>query len=531
MARWILLVLLALAWVSPAQAWTRAQVRDAKVDLTLGSGTSLDVSLELGVEVTGGWLERLEISGLEGLKDASQDGLTAWLTREDGTELTPEVRLKNGVVGIRLTRQDAPRRGVHRLGLKFTVASAAIIERGSVTRLEWTLPGWDAGLEQAQIRLVVPEGTRAVRDGDLAQQVTDEPFASGQRLVTFQRVHVPRETPWRVAVDLPVLPATDGNASQGVFRIGRDRSAFGWAATLVLALSLLARQGNRKRAQLAASEMVPWIAVGRFQLGYALVLWALAIWVCGFSVLWASGLLLVAACLTIERSAARPRGPTLGHFSPIGVDHFVLLRRAYARERWGIVPYFDAASALGVACTIGACAATGWHLRLGEALPDWALALSCAVAPVLSTAHVRLPRTLARRVRSLVRAAQQLRLHGVALNLVWFQANDRHEEPRLRVLPARPHHGLLRIDVLADTRPGSPALVLCAVVLADSTAQRALSAHWTGASEVHNQAGKRHAFCKAVVSLEQDIEQLLGALASHEQQAIGAWVREQSEAA
>ncbi len=531
MARWILLVSLALAWVSPAQAWTRAQVRDARVDLQLGSETSLEVALELGVEVFGGWLEQLDVSGLEGLEDAEQAGLTAWVKREDGEELTPEVRLKNGVVGIRMARKDAPRRGLHRLGLKFTLPHAAMSERGGATRLSWTLPGWEAGLEQAEIRFVVPQGARPVQDPSLAQQVSEQALGDGMLLLTFQRVHVPRETPWQVAVDLKAASGAARMGSAAMSRVGADRSQFGAAAAFVLLVSFLARQGNRKRARWGGAHMVPLLPARFPSMLAGLVLWGLGLWVSGFSVLWGALLLLASTLLCLERAVARPRGPTLGHFAPIGASDLAALQRSHLRERLGLVPFFDVTSAVGVASVLAACATLAWFLRAEKSLPFWAFALSCALVPLLSTAGARFPRTLATRVRSLLRAAESLRLSGVALNLVWFEADAQHEEPRLRVLLARPHQGLLRIDVLSDTRPGARSLVLCAVVLADSTAQRALSASWEDSFEVVNQAGKRRAYCKDVVNFEQDLEQLLQVLARHEQDAVLSWAKEQSKAA
>src|SRR6476620_7594513 len=101
MLRTALLALLLLFPVIPAQAWTRAHVREADVELTVEAGasarestteqaSSLRVALAPGVEVSGGWLERLEIAGLSALPESAEQ-VQATLVAEDGSEVQAQV--------------------------------------------------------------------------------------------------------------------------------------------------------------------------------------------------------------------------------------------------------------------------------------------------------------------------------------------------------------------------------------------------------------------------------------------------------
>src|SRR4051794_3424215 len=118
MLRSLFVALLWLLLVAPAQAWTRAHVREADVQLSVEEASTLRVALELRVEVTGGWLERLEIAGLSPLP-ASAEQVQARLVAEEGSELQPEARLKDGLLELRFPRQGAPRRGNHRLLVEY----------------------------------------------------------------------------------------------------------------------------------------------------------------------------------------------------------------------------------------------------------------------------------------------------------------------------------------------------------------------------------------------------------------------------
>jgi hypothetical protein len=218
-----------------------------------------------------------------------------------------------------------------------------------------------------------------------------------------------------------------------------------------------------------------------------------------------------------------------GHFEPVAALDLLNLRRQLRRERVGLGPFQDAATvfgALGVGVSLLAAyvGAGGYD---GRVVP-WCLIVACGVVPLFVASRWRLPRSLSARVGTLETAAEGLRLHGVGLRMVWRRSDSTalHTEPRLRVFCARPHQGLLRIDVMADSRPGACALTLCAVVLAESTAARALASQWSDAVCLRSGSGKRLAFAKPTVALEQDLEQLLGILSAQDQRALESLLEE-----
>ena len=70
-----------LAPVARAKAWTDAHVRDAEAKLRLVPAEQrIEVALDLAVAVRGGWLERLDLTGLdEGLTPAESEPALAVL--------------------------------------------------------------------------------------------------------------------------------------------------------------------------------------------------------------------------------------------------------------------------------------------------------------------------------------------------------------------------------------------------------------------------------------------------------------------
>lgn len=527
--------LLLLFWVAPAQAWTRAHVREADVELSVEQAAAVRVALQLRVEVTGGWLERLEIASLSALPP-SADQVQARLVAEDGSEVQPEIRLKDGVVQLRFSRDEAPRRGNHRLFLDYSSPLSALVSGATdqdKLRLEWTLPGWEAGLSRASIHWIGRPALRALPDPELAEQIAVSQTPDERTKVSFERVHVPRETPWRVVVDVPAQAA--GSAPNLVAKPAtwssrwQQRAPFIMAVVWVFLLALLARRHVRRWAashgELSRSVLFePKAPHGRAR--YApLLAAALACLAIGFSEVslgWALGAVVALTLVLMEQVEPRVKQFDRGPFEPLRDDTLVAMRRRLLRERLGIGPFQDAGSLLGALGGLASLfalfvGAGGLH---GRVMP-WALAASCGIVPLVAGARWRLPRSLAERVVRLAKAADALRLPGVGLGLVWRRdAAGLHSEPRLRVFSARPHQGLLRIDVMADSRPGTHALTLCAVVLTDSTAARALLAAWPDAVCAQSGSGKRMVFAKSAAHLEHELEELLGVLAAHGQRAL-----------
>ena len=82
---------LVLAFTQPAAAWTSAHVRQIAAEIVPHGDGRAEVTLELQVDVQGGWLERLDLPGLdEDLQIDAEQG--AWLVREDGTQQFAQTR-------------------------------------------------------------------------------------------------------------------------------------------------------------------------------------------------------------------------------------------------------------------------------------------------------------------------------------------------------------------------------------------------------------------------------------------------------
>ncbi len=539
MLRSALLALLLLSFAAKAQAWTRAHVREVDAQLTLDGTSEVQVALELGVEVSGGWLERLEIPGLTALPEEAES-LEATLFAEDGSEHRPEIRLKHEVLGLRFSRTDAARRGRHRLLVRYSLPATALASaaESAAARLEWTLPGWEAGLTRASIHWIVPSAARALPDSELAEQITRAELPERRSKISFLRVHVPRESPWSVAVELPrgaLHPVEKGTASLQASSGWSGRTPFALASVLVFLLACWARRQVRIRAAREGFAVRnAWLsmlrlrdgAAGPITLAGALVLLAVA--VSSRSLAAALSALLVATLLFVDRVQASGARPGARPFEALGSSGRARQRRALRNERLGLWNLVDADSMLG-ACLIAVCLAAlylgagGLHAE-GE---PWQLAAACGVVPALASARFRFPHSFAVRVERLLRAVRGLELNGVSFALVWRRGGDGSpHEVRLRVFSARPHRGLLRIDVLPDSRPECAGLTLCAVVLAESSAARALQENWPEAVSLKSGSEKRLAFVKSTQDLARDLERLLAALASHEQRTLAGLVGE-----
>jgi hypothetical protein len=546
MARWALIAFLLCSISTPARAWTRAHVREADVELVLATEGSLEVSIDLTVEVTGGWLERLEIADLSGLpEDASE--VVGWLKAEDGSMSSAEVRLEPEHLELRFSRGNGPRRGVHHLGARYRVplplGALPGHQGGEQARIEWTLPGWESGLTRASVHWLLPAGASAVSDPELAEQLTRSALPDGRARLSFERVHIPRASPWTVAIDMPShsLGGSGVQPGSGGVRSGHspnDLGTFACAAALVFALAWNARRDTRQRELRSGANAPATMLLGRFGLLAALGLTVLSVALLPVSLAAALAALCAVGIGCTNFRASAPMPVELGHFEPIAPAALTDLRRAYFREWLGRGPWVDLGSLLGglggLACLVSAWVGAGGleELMAGDVLPadprpvPWALALACALVPLLSSARFRLPRSLAAQVRLLRREASKLRCEGVAMRLLWFTARPGvFAQPRLRLALAQPHQGLLRMDLMVDSRPSAAPLSLCVVMLAGSSAAQALGDHWSGATRCTSASGRRLALSKTVSDLEGELERVLCLLSAHQQGALEGWLQ------
>jgi len=229
-------VLVSAVGPAPARAWVEARVHRAEARLSLpeSPASPMRLEIELEVDVVRGWLQRLDLAGLpEGLTVVSGEAFPAGgaaarpadarrahaapaqPARGHGT-FRPEVRVVDadrGALQVSFPggRRRAPGRGRHLLRIALAVPFAEALRearRGpDDLELRFTLPPWEAGLDLPRIVVEAPY--------PIAPPL-DRPRAPGLRVlsrrtpgvpegyeVAFDRVHLPRETPWPVAVRIP----------------------------------------------------------------------------------------------------------------------------------------------------------------------------------------------------------------------------------------------------------------------------------------------------------------------------------------
>ena len=205
----LLALLFASAPLAPAYAWTETEVASASAALRLDEG-ELHVELQLRVDVHRGWLEALEIAGLD--PEVELEGPAVFVD-EDGQRFVAEPRMRRGSLELTFPRREAPRRGVYRARVRFrSVAYAEPSPQDEVSgraTLRWTLPGWRAGLNGVEVRFDLPAGSdfapvsEEAGEDEVGLITREREERDGRALLVASRVHLPRTLPWTIAVEVP----------------------------------------------------------------------------------------------------------------------------------------------------------------------------------------------------------------------------------------------------------------------------------------------------------------------------------------
>jgi hypothetical protein len=205
-----LLALLALL-PAPAAAWTEANVQSISATVDVASDGRATVRLVLTVRIGGGWLEGIDVDGLDAdLVLSEAEPPWARSTTDPTLVWTPAVRVRgDGSVRLSFPGRGSPRRGTLLIGLTYDTALAGRgttpIDDGRV-RVSWTLPGWRTGIDGVEVTLVTPNGAEpAPSMGDGPEAADEHEIVENSDAVahTVRRIHLPRTIPWTVAVDLP----------------------------------------------------------------------------------------------------------------------------------------------------------------------------------------------------------------------------------------------------------------------------------------------------------------------------------------
>lgn len=502
-----------------ARAWTAATVRSASAEVEVLPDGRAHVSMDVRVRVDGGWLEGLEIEGLD--EDAALDPERPLTFRDaNGVALPVEVSAREGGrVSLRFARRLAPRRGEYDVALAWTTALARTraLDEGAL-EARWVFPAWHYGLDAVEIRWVVPAGSAPQPEDELTAPIEIESSAreDGRAVITYRRAHLPRTSEWETVVRIPrgAWPhATHAEAAQAASPSGppstagapierparasapahEDRACWlGLTLTLVFA-ALLKRADLDTRARRTRR-------LGRALLGTPRWLHTLAglavagLGVGTYALDWTPLASLVGAALLVAMSwqhgtqdAPRPR---LLSLSAVSSREIALARRDRVRDWLAPSAWVDPGHLGGLTALVVTAGA------LGSDSVARVLAALC-VAVVASGSRARLGPPPSRAVRVLSYAMEQLRLdHAAPFVSVRLLGRGAHDpfDVRLHVSLSEGSPRVLddlRVELVAEGPEGG-ALGLRLAAREDTPADVALRA-WA-ASEgraVHDVARRR----------------------------------------
>lgn len=506
------LALVAALGPGEARAWTDAAVRSVGARVVIAPDATAHVALTATVRVHGGWLEGLELAGLD--PDLALDeAAPPYAIDEAGQRYQPRAEvLEGGRVQLAFT-QRSPRRGrlsVH-IAYRTRLAHRATepLEEDGRVRVSWTLPAWRSGLDGVSIELIAPSGSRlgprGEGDSGASVETETEELAEGTRL-RWRRAHLPRTVSWTVATDVPAgamieelrgaprVRATPPPAQPALAPL--DPAPY-WLG-LALALALLAC------AKIASVERLARERRSRARPLLFAPAWLRAIVSAGACVAGAAlgpgsprvGLALFAlAMLSATYLRGAPQPPSrLGAWRPADARWIRAARRSWLRA---LAPsaWLDATTPVGLL-----------HLALWLSLP-WLLPLPLEVRiatsvlplPLLSTGtRASFPVGPMDSLRALLAIARRMRAlpEGVGLApVVHVDVRGEVQEARVRTVLAHRPRGLLRLDLalaVAEHAGGhvhEPMLLV--VTRASSAAEAALAAALPDVDPVTSPGGRR----------------------------------------
>ncbi len=494
--------LLAAVLPSRALAWTDAQVHGADAEVTMSPEGRAEVLLTLELRVRGGWLQGLEVAGLEPDAALREEPRMVSIPSEGETmeRFHPRARVReprgddpDARIQLSFGRRESPRRGRYRIFLRYTTNLGERLmprEDGEGWKGEWTLPAWRSGLDGVTITLRLPRGARFDPTAPPRALVERERFdEGGLTVLRWDRAHLPRTTAWPLRFELPadaLAPALAERLRVGAPQPEEREEREGaptatvtedaptearapapspwrfpsWLA-LALALAMLAtgalfeREARRRRAR---PRPLVGSLPGRVALMGVLVgLDAL------LSLPPAGRVAVLAAIVGIGwQRSAEPAAPKPGRWAPL----------ASSAPLQPGPPLTAFALALGLAFVALGVVALG-----DPAQPSWAVV--ALVAPLLHGGSRRLPPTLAARRTALLELATAVRAPleaPAALALVGHTDDEGVSDIRLRWILARPRPGIHRLDLVLTDERGPGGLLrkarLLVVTEAGSVAER-----------------------------------------------------------
>ncbi|RLB49863.1 MAG: hypothetical protein DRJ42_20090 [Deltaproteobacteria bacterium] len=465
----LLATLCALASPAPARAWTEANVEAVTAHVDVDENGSALVGLVLTVHIHGGWLEGLDLEGLDPDIALIADKPPSAVSVDDPNQkwsLTARPR-DDGGLRLSFPRRASPRRGRIRISLAYTTnlsgRGAQPIEDERV-RISWSLPGWRSGLESVVVALTTPAGASAGPEMSEGANAADEITEHDGGAVTthvFRRLHLPRTIPWTVSVELPaevMAPALRGPQMIRPDRaagLGDGEPGSPVIPFIFLALPLLAALGSRlsfdaaaRRRGLVPRPVIPgpgWLAVPAM-LGLGALAHRAAIDQPAVTL----ALLAAGTALSLQRTPVRLQGPVASALGPVAPDHVRAARRA---GRWAHVlgsPLLDITTFGGAALFFALAAAAVTFGEGAQGLPPATVGmLFLILLPFALATRWHLPKTDGAKLLELRALACSLGDIGpAALSLSWAP-----DGARLCIAPSCPPEGLLRYELVMVDSP------------------------------------------------------------------------------
>ncbi|MEM6961025.1 MAG: hypothetical protein AAF550_04700, partial [Myxococcota bacterium] len=214
-----------------ARAWTEAEVRTVKAHVEIEPDGVATVSMSLLVRVRRGWLDGLEIAGLDPdlrldtrkpLSVVSRDGMHKFrptvLTRSDGR------------VSLSFDRHRSPRKGVYLVRFQYR---ANLVSNGNLwmedkgtVHMRWSFPGWKAGLDTVVVTMTAPFGTEEVSRGDSERRIEPRRYLAGARtMLRWERAHLPRTLAWPFELNMPDTEVIDWPEEAAARQLGSNTTS------------------------------------------------------------------------------------------------------------------------------------------------------------------------------------------------------------------------------------------------------------------------------------------------------------------
>lgn len=517
---WLVLALaVGLSRPEQAHAWADAHVETASATVDVDTEGAAHVALELAVRVRGGWMEGLEVAGLDPDLVLDEEAPPTWFS-EEGERFDPRVKVRDGGrITFSFRRRTSPRRGRYRVTLAYrtSLVGRAIEPAGDgKIRVSWTLPGWRTGLDGVRISLRTP-GDAAQPEAITETQALidhDRRRDGDHTVLSWRRAHLPRTVPWTVTADVPETAMHPDLRAPASPKVPTPRAPAtppqppspreapwmlaAWIALLAVLRIGAFRDACRQRG-VAARPLLPLPAGARTVL--ALICAGAGGWFFDAAPIAAFSAWVGAVLTAIERTPEGVPAPRLGGFRPATRADIDRARRAIRRARWSLLGCLDGGRPTGLLVLLAAVWLVGEVHRVDTPLPP-EVPLSVAhglllLVPLLLTGSPRqLPTAPEARLARLVTLAGELPIPWeVALALSVHQTvAGAIQDARLRLVTAIRPVGLVRMDLVLADRVGSGGRVavprLLLVTREASPAERRLHAIAPDLEPVRGPAGR-----------------------------------------